>query len=111
MHDRERDWVADVLRQWNCYEQDWVQGAPVLVRFERTDALIDEASVILKEESGQNGGVGSALEDAAQCWRVDPGLGSLVGRCLTPRMVQRLLFNGSPFIHPASNADKPGILP
>ena len=28
------DYLADVLCVWDCYEQEWVEMAPVILRFE-----------------------------------------------------------------------------
>lgn len=37
------DYLADELRIWNCYEQEWVVNAPAIIRFENRDVLVSTA--------------------------------------------------------------------
>ena len=39
------DYLADVLCVWDCYEQEWVEKAPVILRFEKMDVLIQRPSI------------------------------------------------------------------
>ena len=36
----EEDYLADVFRLWDCYTQEWIEPAAVLLRFESDDVLI-----------------------------------------------------------------------
>lgn len=44
------DYLADVLMVWDCYEQCWVDDAPIILRFENADVAIAQT-----EESGNYG--------------------------------------------------------
>lgn len=37
------DYLADVLCVWDCYEQEWVNGSPLVLRFESADVVADLA--------------------------------------------------------------------
>lgn len=37
---KDKDYLVDVMRVWDCYAQDWVADSPVLLRFESDDVLI-----------------------------------------------------------------------
>lgn len=93
MHDVGCDWVADVFRQWDCYEQEWVQDAPLLVRFEGSDALI-AADEVLAAEACVSESVRAQQHghERCLCWRRDAALDALIGRHLSPDEVRRFLF-------------------
>lgn len=70
------DYLVDVFRVWDCYEQEWVADSPILLRFEEDDALVfirgekiietvfgpvDNAVAIVK-------GAETTSEDQCLCW-------------------------------------------
>lgn len=35
------DWLADILKPWDCYQQCWLDNTYLLIRFESCDVLYD----------------------------------------------------------------------
>lgn len=75
------DYLADVLRVWDCYEQDWHDGFTTVFRFENDDLLVWKEMGGLKTKRGavvtQNP---IELEpDACLSWMSDPGYSDLFG--------------------------------
>lgn len=84
------DYVADVLRPWDCYEQKWADDYMRLFRFESDDVLIwfENGSF-----QGRKGAVDSRsfdipdlvhtemnpAEDMCLCWRTDTDYRSVIG--------------------------------
>lgn len=74
-----KDYLADVLCVWDCYEQDWMKGSPIILRFENSDVVIEQrpssggtstASFLhgTESETLENLSEGSA-KDVCLCWR------------------------------------------
>lgn len=93
MHDAQRDWVADIFRWWDCYEQNWVQNAPLLVRFEGFDALIaSDGVLVLKAGISEDQQTHTLGPEQCLCWRKDAALNVLIGKYMTPDDVHQALF-------------------
>lgn len=85
------DYLADVLCVWDCYEQEWVEKAPIILRFEKMDVLIHRSSIggdaklsvpaagseIDNPESGKTC---NANVDSCTCWRRAEHYSFLIGR-------------------------------
>lgn len=39
------DYLADVLCVWDCYEQKWLEDAPVILRFENRDVVMAQSKL------------------------------------------------------------------
>lgn len=86
------DYLADVLCVWDCYEQAWVEEAPVILRFENVDVLIQRPDDISNDTALSFLALGSEAEilesekaceayiDACICWRRAEDLSFLIGR-------------------------------
>ncbi len=35
-----KDYLADVLMVWDCYEQKWLENTPIILRFENSDLIV-----------------------------------------------------------------------
>lgn len=84
------DYLADVLRPWDCYEQKWTKDSPMLFRFEHNDLLIwtssDKLECIISNVDTRyfiHEALISAnnidVRDLCLCWRVDLSLSKIVG--------------------------------
>lgn len=86
------DYLADVLMVWDCYEQAWVEEAPIILRFESVDVLMQRPEGISNDTDLSFIALGSEAEilesekaceayiDACICWRRAEGLSFLIGR-------------------------------
>ena len=95
------DYLADVLCVWDCYEQEWVEKAPVILRFEKMDVLIQRPSVggdaklsvpTAGSEIGypESGKTCNASADSCVCWRRADHYSFLIGRKFKGREMLRL---------------------
>ncbi len=98
------DYLADVLMVWDCYEQAWVEEAPVILRFENVDVLIQrpddisndtalsflaqgfEAEILESEKACE------AYIDACICWRRVEDISFLIGHKIKGIEVFQLPF-------------------
>lgn len=68
------DYLADVLMVWDCYEQCWIEDAPIVLRFENIDVLVPNdscaelnASIFQCCDEGLNGVIGAHAKEADDC--------------------------------------------
>ncbi|MEQ3363429.1 hypothetical protein [Raoultibacter massiliensis] len=84
------DYLADVLRPWDCYEQDWYDNKTVLYRFESDDLLAREMPSGLLYEIGPIDtdafdmrlvveSKPESASDTCVCWRHAAGYENLIG--------------------------------
>lgn len=89
------DYLADVLRLWDCYERSWVAGAPVILRFENRDVMAHE------EAAHWSFAAASAIQDAPEgdeecfCWRPDREGSWPIGSLLCPEDLVGVLDQAS----------------
>ncbi len=96
------DYLADVLRVWDCYKQDWADDTTYIFRFENDDLLIWKESGLLHCERGAvdttevNEEVLARIAaesniDLCLCWRSDAICLSLTGNTITvERIIERI---------------------
>ena len=101
------DYLADVLCVWDCYEQEWVEKAPVILRFEKMDVLIQRPSIdgdakLAVPTAGseidypESGKTCNASADSCACWRRADHYSFLIGRKFKGEEMLRLAaFQGS----------------
>ena len=87
------DYLADVLRVWDCNEQKWADGPVWVLRFESDDLLVwkdgdalhckrgsvdtDGTEIMQREEAlGMHENIGT---DACFCWRPDTTQSRFIG--------------------------------
>lgn len=81
------DYLADVLRVWNCDNQDWHDGITTIFRFETDDLLVWSVQGGLRATRGavdtqsfELGPLVGASGDSCIAWRSDSSFSSLIGR-------------------------------
>lgn len=81
------DYLADVLRVWDCDNQDWFDSTTTVFRFESDDLLVWNVMGGLRAERGavdtqsfQLGSLIGVTEDFCVAWRSDPSFADLIGR-------------------------------
>lgn len=90
IHDFDDDYLADVLRLWDCYKQDWCDCKLILCRFESDDLLIYENTGALCFIRGPvdtehvdvsfTRAVGVNMADACLTWCRNAAYKELIGR-------------------------------
>ncbi len=81
------DYLADVLRVWDCDEAQWLGAAPIVLRFENEDVLVGSSSA----HPAALPLVEASSEDACLCWRRDAALSFLVGLKLSARTARECI--------------------
>lgn len=81
------DYLADVLRAWDCDKQDWLDGTTTVFRFESDDLLVWNVMGGLRAKRGavdtqsfQQGSLIGVAEDRCVAWRPDSSYAYLIGR-------------------------------
>lgn len=83
-------YLADVLRPWDCYAQEWADRYMRILRFEEDDLLVwmqaDSMHVEIGAIDTNTFDCGSKMasdakstEDMCLCWRRDPAYGEACG--------------------------------
>lgn len=89
------DYLADVLRVWDCDAQDWFDDMTAIFRFETDDLLVwCEAGTIMAVRGAVETRVfdlWDLVDDDDRClsWRYDPMFGDLVGSTHSSRRIVR----------------------
>ncbi|WP_278854220.1 hypothetical protein [Gordonibacter pamelaeae] len=80
------DYLADVLRPWDCDAQDWLDHTTTVFRFENDDLLVwnemgglKAMRGIVDTQSFDASLLAPGTKDACLVWRVDAAFGDLVG--------------------------------
>lgn len=83
------DYLADVLRPWDCYKQTWYDNFTTVCRFESNDCLVyvDEDGLNYKVGPIDTDAfddlmaefIGANTDDVCLCWRHDYHYGCLIG--------------------------------
>lgn len=83
----DNDCLADVLRVWDCDNQEWYDGATTVFRFESDDLLVWTVMGGLRAKRGavdtqsfQQGPLIGVAEDRCVAWRPDSSYAYLIGR-------------------------------
>lgn len=83
----DNDCLADVLRVWDCDNQDWFDGTTTVFRFESDDLLVWNVMGGLKAERGAvdtqsfcHAPLFGIADDRCVSWRPDPSFADLIGR-------------------------------
>jgi hypothetical protein len=83
----DNDYLADVLRVWDCDNQEWFDGAATVFRFESDDLLVWNIMGGLRVKRGavdtqsfQQKSLIGVAEDRCVAWRPDSSFGDLIGR-------------------------------
>lgn len=85
------DCLADVLRVWDCYSQDWHDTSITLFRFENDDVLVWDEKGLIQATSGpidtnavniNQLRIEDTLDDdhLCLCWRCVPEFSSFIGQ-------------------------------
>lgn len=81
------DYLADVLRAWDCDKQDWLDGTTTVFRFESDDLLVWNVMGGLRVRRGaidtqsfQLGELVNAADGICVAWRTDPSFVGYIGR-------------------------------
>ena len=81
------DCLADVLRVWDCDNQDWFDGTTTVFRFESDDLLVWNVMGGLRAKRGavdtqtfQLSDLIGIAEDRCIAWRPDSSFTDLIGR-------------------------------
>ncbi|WP_147571530.1 hypothetical protein [Phoenicibacter congonensis] len=97
------DYLADVLRLWDCDFMDWYEPFALIFRFESDDVMIWCENEVIKHNLGAVGGgnvgdhlpetVKASIEpDACLCWLRDKSYDEIIGSTMVSReLVKRLL--------------------
>lgn len=82
------DFLADVLGVWDCYEQRWCEGAPLVLRFEERDIwVVGDMELAVRDGLEVVAGAPVSSDALADCF---PRYGAPVGpfsECLCWRTV------------------------
>ena len=80
------DYLADVLRPWDCDAQDWLDHTTTVFRFENDDLLVwnemgglKAMRGIVDTQSFDASLLAPGTKDACLVWHVDAAFGDLVG--------------------------------
>ena len=83
------DYLADVLRPWDCYKQDWYDNFTTLYRFESNDYLVyeDKEGINYKVAPIDTSSfdesllklIGTNESEACLCWRYDKKAKDFIG--------------------------------
>lgn len=81
------DCLADVLRVWDCDNQEWLDGTTTVFRFESDDLLVWNVIGGLRAKRGavdtqsfQLGSLIGVAENSCVAWRPDSLFAELIGR-------------------------------
>ena len=81
------DYLADVLRVWDCDKQDWLDGATTFFRFESDDLLVWNVIGCLRAKRGAVDAQSFQLaeligvnEESCIVWRSDLSFSGCIGR-------------------------------
>ena len=81
------DYLADVLRVWDCDNQEWFDGTTTIFRFESDDLLVWNDIGALRAQRGavdtsafRLGGLVGADRDSCIIWRHDAAFSNEIGR-------------------------------
>ena len=94
------DHLADVLGIWDCYEQEWVTDAPIVLRFESEDVVIGARNgppCLLRDgedELLERLRLDEAMSERCLCWRRMRVREGLVGEVASVGSVMAMLAEG-----------------
>lgn len=87
-----QDYLADILKVWDCYEQDWVVSAPLILRFENADVVVEHEKNVPSKVTMANSGEEELISelvngdlgvDRCLCWLHADGYGDYIGELIS----------------------------
>lgn len=88
------DYLADVMRPWDCYSQDWFDNTTTIFRFENDDLLVWCEVDCLKAKQGAVVTQNTIETESESCliWMSDPTFSDLFGvKGLSSALLERFL--------------------